>query len=383
MPRPDLHTLLLEQEAAIDDLFEASLASMLARFRRVEQPPTPERVRFVVNSELRVLFGSNPSQALASPIGKVVVAYANAARKFVAQRVVADLQLARGKDGASDLIRAALPQAQMLKEANDRLDPVLALLERPARSASVLFDLVTVETGDLSDPAREMVRAVLHEIERRERGPAHERLRAATIANLATVTAIAHGGKIPKIIDDTSSWTGPDRKRLADRLTEAKNTIQRIINQRFISRFAATKNLAWLDEDLTYYLVARFNPKRTIAGQVIPSIRPGGFTRAGAGKGSFTARRLGRHEATRAYGDFMREVARTSQVTPAIRWVLNPAHPGSDECDDLADGHSDGLPPGCYMFGDVPHYPNHMGCLCSLELVDLQGRRPAERRSEE
>lgn len=379
MARPKIHTLLLEQEAAIDALFLGAYQRMMARIARVqEQPPPVARVRTIIREELESIHGRSAADAINSPIGKLIVTYANAARKYVFQRVIADMQIVIGRTGTLESVQADLANGEVLKAANDALNTVLARLDVSGR-LPVGLDPTMANLENADDNTRAIVLAVLDGSPNGNQA-ALASLRQETISNRALAVAFAAGSTIPRSVDDTASWKGSDGRRLADRIYSSLVTLTRIISQRFLTRYTYSLQTNWLNDDLGRYLVAGYSPARTAAGVIVPSEAVGGFTSAGSGLGSFSVRRLGRGETTRAYGDVIREIPRRSEITPAIRWVLNPAHPGADECDDLSEGSSPGLPPGCYTYGDVPFYPNHFNCLCSLELVDLEGRRPADLR---
>lgn len=81
-------------------------------------------------------------------------------------------------------------------------------------------------------------------------------------------------------------------------------------------------------------------------------------------EGSYAARRLARTEITAAAG---RGVVNASQANPfvdGIRWRLSASHPKFDICDIHASGGDNG--DGVYSPGNVPTYPPHPHCLCSL-----------------
>ena len=378
MARPAIHTLLLEQEAAIDDLFESCATAIVARLR-AGKSLTPGQVANIVRQELAKLHGERPSDATSSPLGLLIISYANAARRMAYRRAIADIGLIKGREEQTRRLRAAIPEAKMLKEVNDALESILATLETPLRGGTAIPPIQQPDLSKLSPEAARVLTAAL--ANDTIQSNVVRSIARATVGNQAATTVMAQTGVIPKTINDTARWVGTDRKRLADRVSDAGKAVFRNIKTRFIDRYATTEELDALIDDLEFYLVAGFNPARR-DGLVTEDTPIGGFTSRGTGKGSFYARRIGRYEATRAYGEAVRDLTWKSDVTPAIRWDLNPAHPGSDECDDNAERHSDGLPPGVYYPGDVPFYPNHYGCLCILEPVDVEGVRPQDRQRE-
>lgn len=359
MARPALHTLLLEQEAAIDDLFEAAARAMIERLRRGKRL-TPGQVAKIVREELDRIHGEHPGDALTSPLGQLLIMYANAARRMVFRRAVADIGIIHGREEQTRRLRAAIPEAKMLKTVNDSLATVLVALERPMRGGATVSPYNRPDLTTVSPEAATILSAALA-------GDAINTtvvraIARATSGNQAAMTVMALTGEIPKTIDDTARWVGTDRKRLADRITDAGRNTYRNVKNRFIDRYDTPEDLGALIDDLEFYLVAGFNPARR-DGLVSEDTPIGEFTSRGSGKGSFYARRIGRYEMSRAYGNAVLDVIAKSDTTPAVRWDLNPAHPGSDECDDLSERSSPGLPPGCYYLGDVPFYPNHYGCV--------------------
>ncbi|WP_096201903.1 hypothetical protein [Bacillus sp. FJAT-45350] len=80
---------------------------------------------------------------------------------------------------------------------------------------------------------------------------------------------------------------------------------------------------------------------------------------------AYEALRLARTETTAAFGEGVLGAARTSPSARGIQWMLSPSHPVYDICDVHANKDS-GLGRGIYRVDEVPLYPPHPNCLCTL-----------------
>lgn len=100
---------------------------------------------------------------------------------------------------------------------------------------------------------------------------------------------------------------------------------------------------------------------------LVPSAR-GVVTRTPYGQvGSYWARRLTRTEITAAAGRATINMGLANPLVRAIDWVLSLSHPKRDICDDLAGS-------GPYAPGNVPSYPPHPHCLCTLIALVIENR---------
>lgn len=79
--------------------------------------------------------------------------------------------------------------------------------------------------------------------------------------------------------------------------------------------------------------------------------------------GNYSARRLARTEITAAAGRAYVNAALVNPWIESTEWRLSGSHPRIDICDDLA---------GTYPTGELPPYPPHPHCLCSLVPVMVQ-----------
>jgi hypothetical protein len=135
---------------------------------------------------------------------------------------------------------------------------------------------------------------------------------------------------------------------------------------------------ARIDAVLDYHIPRGTAAADGIAAELVQYLTPGErprMTRTPYGnEGSYSARRLARTEVTAAAG---RSVVNASAVNPfveGIRWGLSLSHPKRDRCDDHASGGPNG--DGVYAVGNVPAYPDHPHCLCTL--VPVVVRNPAQ-----
>ena len=79
---------------------------------------------------------------------------------------------------------------------------------------------------------------------------------------------------------------------------------------------------------------------------------------------------LGRTEITRAHGNATLISARLNPYVSGIDWVLSGSHPKNDPCDAVATvGAGGGRIREPYPPDNVPSYPMHPQCLCSLQSV--------------
>jgi hypothetical protein len=76
-------------------------------------------------------------------------------------------------------------------------------------------------------------------------------------------------------------------------------------------------------------------------------------------KGNYAARRLARTEITAALGRSTINYAQVNPFIDLVEWRLSGSHPRIDICDEYAAK-------GPYLPANVPPYPPHPHCLCSL-----------------
>lgn len=179
-----------------------------------------------------------------------------------------------------------------------------------------------------------------------------------------------------RAFDDTRSWVDPNGYRLSDRIWNQREQTRALIDQRVRMAINNRESATDLARDLEQFLDPRYKPVRTRAGRidrrdVIARDGQGVYTKTPTGsRGSYPARRLARTEVTRALGqETMQDAAALGRN---IRWSLSPSHPKRDICDDYADRDT-GNGRGVYTPQDVPTYPPHPQCLCTLVPVTPPG----------
>lgn len=129
---------------------------------------------------------------------------------------------------------------------------------------------------------------------------------------------------------------------------------------------------AWADNLLERRInsgLARGLSAREMAGEIRGLVRPD--VRGGV---SYAANRLARTEINNAFHLSQINNAKGKPWIIGMRWLISSSHPKPDDCDNIANGGSRGLPAGVYRVDNVPSKP-HPHCLCSLEPVSMD---PAE-----
>lgn len=150
--------------------------------------------------------------------------------------------------------------------------------------------------------------------------------------------------------DPFHAWVDPNGYRLSDRIwrtsIDVRARVDRLLSYH-ISRGSSAVDIA---DALEPFLTPQALSRRTV--------RPYGA------EGSYAARRLARTEITAAAG---RATVNSSIANPfvnGLQWRLSASHPRIDICDQYARGGPNG--DGVYAPDQVPPYPPHPHCLCSL-----------------
>lgn len=163
-----------------------------------------------------------------------------------------------------------------------------------------------------------------------------------------------------KLFSPQRTWVDKRGYRLSDRIWKQgqayRNAIDRTIQRGIQQGWSADK----IARELRQFVDPAYAPvKYTKSGRVY---RTGSTYRPNAAS---AARRLARTEATRVHGEGAKDRARA--VPGAfIRWSLSLQHPKHDICDEHATANLFALGDGCYPVDDVPEYPPHPNCLCTL-----------------
>lgn len=168
--------------------------------------------------------------------------------------------------------------------------------------------------------------------------------------------------------DTTRSWVSPDGYRLSDRIWRARRAVRDQIDLILRQAIANGTDALEVADILEQYLNPQLAPVRNALGRLIRKQKPMIVTRAPGrgGMGSFSARRLARTEITRAHGVATIEAAKRTPFAVGVKWSLSGRHPKSDPCDENARRDAYKLGAGVYPPEQVPAYPNHPMCLCTL-----------------
>jgi hypothetical protein len=164
-----------------------------------------------------------------------------------------------------------------------------------------------------------------------------------------------------RLLDPTRSWVPGERKGLSDRVWRTGRDVRRQIDETLREGIARGTSA----EDLARQLDKFLHPKHANT-----SYRRNGkiYQRRNGNQpyAASAARRLARTEITRAHGMAVIESAKITPGVVGVRWRVSGQHPLTDPCDENARQHSDGMGPGEYKPNEVPRYPEHPQCMCSL-----------------
>lgn len=183
---------------------------------------------------------------------------------------------------------------------------------------------------------------------------------------------IAQAGRAANLatFDDTRSWIDPNGYRLSDRLWRQRGEVRKAIDARIRFALANGEDAIQTARALERFLDPTAAPRRTARGRIVLDQRPGVLTETPrGGQGSYPARRLTRTETTRAHGQTALQVA--ERIGAKVKWALSAAHPRVDICDEHAQ-RDEGYGPGIYDVRDVPQYPPHPQCLCTLSSAVIE-----------
>lgn len=161
--------------------------------------------------------------------------------------------------------------------------------------------------------------------------------------------------------DSYHEWVDPNGYRLSDRIWRTSIDVRSRID-------------LMLDTE-----IARGTSAVDIADLIEPFLTPGALqqrTNTPYGtEGSYAARRLARTEITANAGRAAINASTANPFVNSMQWRTSGSHSKFDECDMKAHGGPNG--DGIYPLGQVPQYPSHPNCLCSLlpvpvgEVADL------------
>lgn len=146
------------------------------------------------------------------------------------------------------------------------------------------------------------------------------------------------------------TWVDPNGYRLSDRIWNVAALERRRLDLYLDTAIREGRGALTMSRELEAFL---------IPGRSLPATNaPYGTT------ASFDAMRLARTEITRAHGQAAQASAAMNPFVSGMKWNLSGRHPKIDICDQYARGGPNG--DGVYPLGEVPIYPPHPMCLCTL-----------------
>jgi len=159
--------------------------------------------------------------------------------------------------------------------------------------------------------------------------------------------------------DALHSFVGPDGYRLSDRIWRAE---------------AMTRNK--IDKLLAYHIrngTAAVDIAKELEG-FLKRERAGILTKKPYGRwGSYDARRLARTEITAAFGRATIAAAQANPFVEQIGWYLSPNRTGAWDC-NCADNDANSP----YDVNNVPAYPDHPHCMCTLRPITVSTKEAVE-----
>lgn len=181
---------------------------------------------------------------------------------------------------------------------------------------------------------------------------------------------------------DTRTWRDPNGRQLSDRVWNARHSTRQAIDETLTQAIITGEDPLITADKLERWLNPSLMPRRDVAGRLVEgqskrivtlTPRPKSGSGPGLdGAGSYPARRLARTEIMRAHGIATIEAAKRNPFVRGVKWRLSGNHSRADECDRKARGSSRGMERGVYEPGDVPRYPSHPQCRCTLSPVTIE-----------
>jgi len=168
-------------------------------------------------------------------------------------------------------------------------------------------------------------------------------------------------------LDPNRRWVNGSGYSLSDRIWRQGQDIRSKIDQELRDGIRGGRGPRTIARELETHLNPDFAPvEYTEDGRII---RRNMTLTGGSGWGSTPARRLARTEVTRVYGAAVVKSAEDVPGVKGVGWLLSASHPRRDVCDDHATANLYDLGPGVYPPGEVPTFPPHPACLCTLTRV--------------
>lgn len=152
------------------------------------------------------------------------------------------------------------------------------------------------------------------------------------------------------IYDALHSFAHKDGYKLSDRIWRAEAMTRNKIDALLAHHIRAGTSAVDIAKELESFL------KRERVG--VRTRKPYGTW------GSYDARRLARTEITAALGRGVIAAAEANPFVEKIGWYLSPSRTGDWDCN--CEANADGSP---YDVNNVPTYPDHPHCMCTLRPV--------------
>ncbi|MGB3329707.1 MAG: hypothetical protein WBA46_12180 [Thermomicrobiales bacterium] len=160
-----------------------------------------------------------------------------------------------------------------------------------------------------------------------------------------------------------------DRYRLSDRVWRLGRSTRKAIDARIREGIRSGEDALSIAADLETFLKPAMQPETLRADGKIIRRRNQTLAPGRGGWGCYPARRLARTEVTRVLGASTVSSAEDVIGVRGVGWRLSARHPEPDVCDEHARADPDGLGAGVYGPRNVPAYPPHPMCLCTVSHV--------------
>lgn len=165
-----------------------------------------------------------------------------------------------------------------------------------------------------------------------------------------------------RILDPLRRWVDPNGYRLSDRVWRTGPRIRRGIDARIREGIRRGESVETIARSVREYVDPEYAPIRYLRNGRIIRTALGRQQRSAAE----SARTLVRTEISRVNGVSAMQRAADVPGIKGVRWRLSAAHPLVDICDERAQADPYGLGSGIYPLGQVPMFPPHPRCLCTL-----------------
>lgn len=170
-----------------------------------------------------------------------------------------------------------------------------------------------------------------------------------------------------KVFDPQRQWVDPRGYRLSTRLWRNGERYRAGIERTLLEGIRRGESHQDLAKRLERYLNPEYAPLEYMAdGRIVRKNMTAKPSGPHFGHGSTYARQLARTEINRVHGESTKDRARDVPGANGIKWRLSAQHPEYDICDEHATLDLFELGPGVYPIDQVPRFPAHPNCICSL-----------------